>query len=142
MNIRGATVVADYGHNPDAMRALVAAFESLPAQPSTRRTVVISAAGDRRDQDIREQTQILGQAFDHVVLFEDACQRGRQDGEVLGLLRQGLVGAKRVQRIEEVHGEFKAIDLGLSWLTPGDHCLVLVDQVEEALTYLLSQAEQ
>ena len=84
---RGATVIADYGHNPDAMRALVGAIDAMPAN---RRVVVISGAGDRRDDDIREQTEILGDAFDEVILYQDQCQRGRADGEVLALLRKGL----------------------------------------------------
>jgi len=33
-------------------------------------------------------------------------------------------------------GEFIAIDRALSRLQPGDLCLVLVDQVEEALAHL------
>ncbi|PIZ23921.1 MAG: cyanophycin synthetase, partial [Comamonadaceae bacterium CG_4_10_14_0_8_um_filter_57_29] len=99
---RGATVIADYGHNPDAMAALVQAVNNMPAQ---RRTVVISGAGDRRDQDIRQQTQILGQAFDKVVLYQDQCQRGRADGEVIALLREGLVGATRTQEVIEITGE-------------------------------------
>jgi UDP-N-acetylmuramyl tripeptide synthase len=83
---RGATVIADYGHNPDAIAALVTAVNTLPAQ---RRSVVISGAGDRRDEDLRQQTQLLGSAFDDVILFQDQCQRGRADGEVLALLREG-----------------------------------------------------
>ncbi|MEY4429962.1 MAG: cyanophycin synthetase, partial [Pseudomonadota bacterium] len=133
MEFRGATVIADYGHNPDAMRALVQAVDALPAK---RRSVVISGAGDRRDEDIREQTQILGAAFDDVVLYQDACQRGRADGEVLALLRDGLQGASRTRQVDEITGEFKAIDLALERLQPGDLCLVLVDQVEEALAHL------
>ncbi|MDB5939225.1 MAG: cyanophycin synthetase, partial [Polaromonas sp.] len=80
MDYRGATVIADYGHNPDAMHALVAAVKSMPAQ---RRSVVISGAGDRRDSDISDQTAILGAAFDEVILYQDAAQRGRADGEVM-----------------------------------------------------------
>ncbi|ALT75991.1 cyanophycin synthetase [Paucibacter sp. KCTC 42545] len=133
MDYRGATVIADYGHNADAMRALVSAVAALPGK---RRSVVISGAGDRRDEDIREQTVILGEAFDDVLLFEDACQRGRQDGEVLALLRQGLEGASRTSHIDEIRGEFIAIDKALARLQPGDLCLVLVDQVEEALAHL------
>jgi len=133
MDYRGATVIADYGHNPDAMRALVSAVDALPAQ---RRSVVISGAGDRRDQDIREQTQILGAAFDDVILYQDACQRGRADGEVVALLREGLQGAARTKQIDEIRGEFVAIDLALERLQSGDLCLILVDQVEEALAYL------
>ncbi len=133
MDHNGATVIADYGHNPDAMRALVAAVDALPGK---RRSVVISGAGDRRDEDIREQTVILGAAFDEVILYQDAAQRGRGDGEVMALLREGLAGAARTTHVEEIRGEFIAIDTALGRLQPGDLCLVLVDQVEEALAHL------
>ena len=133
MDYRGATIIADYGHNPDAIRALV---QAVDAMPGNKRSVVISGAGDRRDQDIIEQTRILGAAFDEVILYQDACQRGRADGEVLALLREGLQGAARTKQVDEIRGEFVAIDLALERLQPGDLCLILVDQVEEALAYL------
>ncbi len=139
MDYRGATVIADYGHNADAMRALVAAVDAMPAR---RRSVVISAAGDRRDSDISDQTALLGAAFDDVILYQDAAQRGRGDGEVMALLRHGLVGARRTQRIDEVKGEFAAIDQALERLGPGDLCLVLVDQVEAALAHLAQRMAQ
>lgn len=130
---RGATLIADYGHNPDAILALVRAVETMPAK---RRSVVISGAGDRRDEDIRQQTQILGEAFDEVVLYQDQCQRGRADGEVLALLRDGLLNAERTTTIKEIRGEFLAIDTAMANLSPGDLCLILVDQVEEALAHI------
>ncbi len=130
---RGATLIADYGHNPDAILALVRATEGMPAK---RRSVVISGAGDRRDQDIRQQTEILGDAFDEVILYQDQCQRGRADGEVVSLLREGLSNAKRTAHIEEINGEFIAIDRALEKLHPGDLCLILVDQVEESLAHI------
>jgi cyanophycin synthetase len=139
MDYRGATIVADYGHNPDAMRALVAAVEAMPAR---RRSVVISAAGDRRDEDIREQTRILGTAFDEIVLYQDAAQRGRADGEVLALLREGLNGASRAQYVTEIRGEFMAIDHALERLSPGDLSLILVDQVQEAIEHLTRRVEE
>jgi len=130
---RGATIIGDYGHNPDAISALVKAIETMPAR---RRSVVISGAGDRRDEDITQQTQILGDAFDDVLLYQDQCQRGRADGEVLGLLRAGLSSAKRTSTVKEIHGEFLAIDTAMDQLTEGDLCLILVDQVEESLAYI------
>jgi len=135
---KGATVIADYGHNPDAIKALVQAVTNLPAQ---RRSVVISGAGDRRDDDIREQTRIIGDAFDEVVLYQDACQRGRVDGEVLKLLRQGLEGAKRTRQVDEIYGEFLAIDKAMERLNQGDLCLILIDQVEEALAHITQRVE-
>jgi cyanophycin synthetase len=136
---KGATVIADYGHNPDAIQALVNAVQSMPAK---RRSVVISGAGDRRDQDIREQTQILGKAFDDVLLYEDQCQRGRAEGEVVALLRQGLAGAPRTSRVEEIKGEFVAIDRALALLEPGDLSLILIDQVDEALAHIAKRVAE
>ena len=136
---RGATVIADYGHNPDAILALSRAVEGMPAR---RRSVVISGAGDRRDEDIRQQTEILGEVFDEVILYQDQCQRGRADGEVLALLRQGLVGAARTRTVREIHGEFLAIDTALDALEPGDLCLILIDQVEEALAHIAARVAE
>jgi cyanophycin synthetase len=130
---RGGTLIADYGHNPDAILALVQAVDSMPA---SRRSVVISGAGDRRDEDIRQQTQILGKSFDNVILYQDQCQRGREDGEVLALLREGLQGAPRTSSVDEIRGEFLAIDTAMDRVGEGDLCLILVDQVDEALAHI------
>lgn len=135
----GATVIADYGHNPDAILALVRAVDAMPAK---RRSVVISGAGDRRDEDIRMQTEILGEAFDDVLLYQDQCQRGRADGEVVALLRQGLVNATRAKQVDEIYGEFLAIDTALARLQAGDLCLILVDQVEEALEHIAKRIRE
>lgn len=142
MDYKGATVIADYGHNPDAMRALVAAVDAMPVTPGQRRSVVISGAGDRRDSDIRDQTIILGSAFDDVILYQDAAQRGRADGEVMSLLREGLDKARRTKQIDEIRGEFLAIDTALARLSPGDLCLILVDQVQEALDHLAARVKE
>jgi cyanophycin synthetase len=136
---RGATVIADYGHNPDAMLALIPAIETIPAK---KRVLVISGAGDRRDVDIIRQTELLGDVFDEIILYQDQCQRGRQDGEVLALLRQGLLNAKRAKQVEEITGEFLATDKALSRLNAGDLCLVLIDQVDEALEHIAKRVAQ
>ena len=136
---KGATLIADYGHNPDAMQALVQAVDNMPAR---KRVVVISGAGDRRDDDIRDQTRILGAAFDDVLLYQDACQRGRADGEVVALLREGLAQASRTSHVDTIQGEFVAIDTALERLSPGDLCLILIDQVEEALAHIKAKVLQ
>ena len=52
----GATVIVDFGHNPSAIESLVA---SLDAFEGRRRTVVLSADGDRRDEVIVRQAELL-----------------------------------------------------------------------------------
>ncbi|HTH94120.1 MAG TPA: cyanophycin synthetase [Rhodocyclaceae bacterium] len=134
---KGATIVADYGHNPDAIAALA---QALSVMPGKRRSIVISGAGDRRDEDIMKQGEIVGANFDDAILFEDACQRGRADGEVIALLKRGLHDAPRTTHVEEIYGEFIAIDRAMDRLQSGDLCLILVDQVEEALAHIAQRA--
>ncbi len=55
---------------------------------------------------------------------------------MLALLREGLRDASRVKDVVEIRGEFLAIDTALDALEEGDLCLVLVDQVEEALAHI------
>ena len=69
----------DYGHNSSALLALVDAIAVFPHQ---RRLTVFTAAGDRRNEDIIRQGEIIGDHFDFIILYEDACRRGRTDGEV------------------------------------------------------------
>ncbi len=128
-----AKVIVDFGHNADAVKAIAEAINVFPAK---RRSVVICGTGDRRDEDLRALTLNIGHAFDDVILFEDACQRGRSDGEVIALLREGLQGATRVQTIEDVYGEFKAIDRALEKLQAGDVCLILIDQIQESMAHV------
>ena len=83
--------------------------------------MVYSAAGDRRDDDIVRQGELLGDAFDRVILYEDTDLRGRKDGEIIGLFRQGWPKAARVSAtIEEVHGDLKAIEIALDAVRPGE----------------------
>ncbi|HCF57696.1 MAG TPA: cyanophycin synthetase, partial [Myxococcales bacterium] len=130
---RGATVIADYGHNPDALQAIADAIEKLPAR---RRVVVLSCAGDRRDEDILHVSEIAGNAFDEVILYEDACNRGRADGEVIGLMRHGLGKGRRVAATSEYYNELAAMQAGLNTLQPGDLLVALVDQIEASLAFL------
>ena len=65
-----------------------------------------------------------------------------EDGDVLALLREGLAKAQRAQKVDEIRGEFVAIDTALDRLQPGDLCLVLVDQVEEALAHLAKRCAE
>ncbi len=86
LEANGAAVIIDYGHNPSAVTALV---DALAMFPQKRRSIIFSAEGDRRDEDIIRQTEILGDAFDSVLLYEYPDRRGREAGEILALLGKG-----------------------------------------------------
>ncbi len=130
----GATIILDFGHNPSAMQMLV---ESLSAFPGGRRTLVLSAAGDRSDSVIVRQARILADAFDEVILYDEASlKRGRDEGEINDLLRRGLADGSRVSEVQEVHGELAAIAKALDHVQPGDLLLILLDDVEVSLPFV------
>ncbi|MGA7742626.1 MAG: cyanophycin synthetase [Polyangia bacterium] len=133
LDYEGATIVVDYGHNADALVALI---DAIGRMPHDRRVVVYTAAGDRRNVDIIRQAEIIGNGFDHVIIYEDKCTRGRPDGEVVSLMHRGLARSTRVAEIIETRGEFHAIETGLRMLLPGDLILVQVDQVDPSLAFI------
>ncbi len=133
LEIEGATVVVDYGHNTHSLAAVIQALEQFPHK---RRTCVYSTAGDRRDCDIIRQGELLGAAFDRVVLYEDHYRRGRTEGEIVGLFRKGLESASRTNEIVEVVGATKACETALSSTQPGELVLLQADAIDETMQWL------
>lgn len=134
LHFRGATIVLDYGHNTSALKALIEALNQFPAE---RRVILYTATGDRRDQDIIEQGRLVADAFDEWVLFQDYSARGRQEGEIIRLLKQGIRPGSRVKKCHEPQGgERAAIEYTLSLMQPGDLLLVQVDQVIPAMEWI------
>lgn len=133
LEIEGATVVIDYGHNAHSLSAVIAAIGKFP---HTRRICVYSTAGDRRNIDIVRQGELLGEAFDKVILFEDHYLRGREKGEIISLFRKGLESAKRTREIVEIDGANKACEAALDAAQSGDLILMQADTIDETMQWL------
>jgi cyanophycin synthetase len=121
-------VILDYGHNPAAVQTMVDLVHSLPLEG--RRIVVLASPGDRRDQDVREIGRIAAGSFDLYICRQDDRRRGREDGEVPGLLRASLLehGVPE-DRIEVIPDEREAMDRALEVAGPGDLVLFFADAV-------------
>jgi cyanophycin synthetase len=130
----GSVIIFDYGHNPSAIVSLI---ESIERFPHARRTVVYGADGDRRDDQITRQAELLGTAFDRVILYEKPSRRrGRAEGECYRLLEAGLVNAPRATQVERIDGEIRAIETALTSLKSGELLLVQVDAVDADLAFI------
>ena len=123
-------VIVDYGHNPAAMAKMVELVQSLRRG---RAIGVLMAAGDRRDDDIREVGRVAAKGFDALVLKEDESLRGRKRGEVAALLREGAeqAGVPGDQIVEKLD-EGEAIELALGLARPGDLLVIFADDVTAA----------
>ena len=126
----GGRVVLDYAHNSAAIEGVV---EMVMRMPATRRIGIITAPGDRRDEDIRDAGR-LSAKLDYVILKEDLDRRGRKEGEIVGLLREGLLGAGFSEdRIEVIYDEISALERGMNMIAEDALLVVLADRVTEAL---------
>jgi cyanophycin synthetase len=134
LEANGATVIIDYGHNPSAVTALVEALEMFPHK---RRSIIFSAEGDRRDEDIIRQTQILGESFDSVILYEYPDRRGRAEGEIMALLKEGLATGSRLLETIEVPHEPAAVELALRSLRDGDLLVVQPKEIDDVVAEVI-----
>lgn len=138
LEYKGSTVVLDYGHNVSALEALVEAIGSFP---HAQRTIVYSAAGDRRDEDMIRQGQILGASFDRVILFEDHYRRGREVGEIMARFQEGLARGTRVCQTIGIHGAVKAMQAALDLAGPGHLIVIQGDEIDESVAFMRKVVE-
>jgi cyanophycin synthetase len=138
MRVGRGRVLVDYAHNPAAVAGLMDLVSSLDA---SRRVGVITAPGDRRDEDIRELGR-LAAGLDHVIVKEDDDRRGREAGEIAALVREGLVGGGlSPDAIEVVADELQAVDRAIALLEDHDIGVILADDVPGVLNHLQTRAQ-
>ena len=140
LNINNIEVVVDYCHNAPGMRMLGDFVESYSAQKAgqaelgkSSRIGMIGAAGDRRDDDIRELGAIAAEYFDVVVVREDDRLRGRAAGVTAELVAEGVrarmaEGTARCRQVEIVLEELVAVRHCMARANPGDLVVMCVDK--------------
>lgn len=122
-------VLFDYGHNAHAVDALCTLATRLDVKG--RRLCVLSAPGDRRDEDIVAIGVAAARAgFDHYICRRDDPARGRGEDEVPRMLAAALrAHGVEASRISVVVDEQLAIQAGLAMAAPGDLLLVFADNL-------------
>ena len=124
-------VILDYAHNPAAVKAMCDLVDRFEADG--KRIVVLSAPGDRRDEDIREIAGIASGHFDHFICRCDDNRRGRGEDEVAIMLKNRLLEKGiSADQIEVIPDEQEANARALEMAEAGDLILMLGDNVKRA----------
>lgn len=124
-------VLMDYAHNPAALTLLCDLVGKLEVRG--KKTCIISAPGDRRDQDVLELATIASGYFDNFICKQDDGRRGRSDGEIPELLRRGLIEAGvKAENIQIVPNEADAINVGLTQSAENDLLVILADDIKRS----------
>lgn len=119
-------VIFDYGHNAHAVGVMADLAQRLDVQG--RRIIVLSAPGDRRDEDVVAIAETVAGKFDHYICRRDDSLRGRDGDEIPGMLAK-VLRAKGVAdaAISIIPDEQKAIDAALHMGAQGDLLLIFAD---------------
>jgi cyanophycin synthetase len=121
-------VILDYAHNPAAFRAMADLVTRLDVKG--RRIAVMSAPGDRRDQDIYQAAEILAGHFDHYICKADDNRRKRGHDEVPMMLQQGLLNhGVDACNISVIASEQEAVETALHMAREGDLVMVFGDNI-------------
>lgn len=124
-------VILDYAHNPAAVRAMCDLVDRFDVDG--RRIVVLSAPGDRRDEDIREIAEIASGHFDYFICRCDDNRRGRGHDEVAVMIKNKLLESGiSADVIEVVPDEQEATTRAMEMAETGDLILILGDNTTRA----------
>ncbi|HEU4748935.1 MAG TPA: cyanophycin synthetase [Gemmatimonadaceae bacterium] len=130
MRVTKGRVMVDYAHNAAAIAGLMDFVRNLDAN---RRIGVVTAPGDRRDEDLR----IIGRlaaCLDHVIVKEDTFRRGREPGRISNLIIEGLrEGGLGEQQYEIIYDEQDAIARAIDRMQENDLVVILADDVGASL---------
>ncbi|HEU4568420.1 MAG TPA: cyanophycin synthetase [Marmoricola sp.] len=153
VEVNGVHVIVDYCHNAPGMKMLGdfvdRVGETLEAgselgKPS--RIGIVSTAGDRRDEDMRELGEVAARHFDVVIVREDAALRGRERGETAALVadgvRQSMDRGGRCKQVETVLDEIDAVRHAMSRANRGDLVVVCVDKHPAVMAELENWSQQ
>ncbi|HEX6089356.1 MAG TPA: Mur ligase family protein [Gemmatimonadales bacterium] len=141
LDVGGAHVLVDYGHNPHGIHALRGFLDTIPAR---RRLILLGQAGDRDDAAIAElAAAALELSPDRILLKElPTLRRGRGPGEVRAVLRKALLASGFAEdALEDVETEVEAAERALAWAEPGDLLVLLVHEERGRVLELLRAAE-
>jgi len=121
----GYKVLVDFAHNPEAMQALFAMAQAIPAR---RRALCFGQAGDRTDLQIRELARSAWSIGPDLVCIAElaAYRRGRAEGEVFRIMRDELCGCGAGEgQIRHFDTESESFDAALDWAGEGDVVVML-----------------
>jgi cyanophycin synthetase len=130
MRVHNGRVLVDYAHNAAAIRGLMEFVQSIDAN---RRIGVVTAPGDRRDDDLRAVGR-LAASLDYVIVKEDVHRRGREAGRIADLIVDGLRDGGLIEsQYETIFDEQDAIMRAMQRMKDNDLVIILADDVNASL---------
>ncbi|MEZ5757500.1 MAG: cyanophycin synthetase [Emcibacteraceae bacterium] len=133
----GFRVILDYAHNPAAFSVMTDLADKLNTH--SRKLIVASCPGDRRDQDVLESTEVIAGHFDHYYLKADDNRRGRGTDEIPNMMKKCLMDqGVAEENISVIPDEVEAIDAALNAAGDNDLLVVFGDNVTRSWKQIIN----
>lgn len=131
--VRGGYVMVDYGHNPDAFKAVC----QMAANWRGRRIVgIVGTPGDRDDSVIEAAGRVAARGFQRVVIKEDKDTRGRRRGEVAEILCRAVHEESPATECRVTIDEAQALAEEIERMSPETIIVIFYDKLAPILETL------
>ncbi|HEY9062874.1 MAG TPA: cyanophycin synthetase [Pseudobacteroides sp.] len=129
-------VLLDYGHNPAGFECV---SDFVLSQKAGRYVGVIGVPGDRQDSSIKAVGILCSQVFTHIYIKEDDDLRGREPGEVAGLLYDTLISnGFNKDNISIILPEGEALETAIENAMPQDLIVMFYQKFSESMNIIKS----
>lgn len=123
----------DYAHNTDGFLELKNFLEKTEA---AFKVGIISVAGDRRDDDIRNIGKTSAQMFDQIIIRHDKDLRGRNAESITTLLTEGIKNENSSIIIKVIPDEEEAIQFAIDNAKKNTFITLSTDDVKGSIVYV------
>ncbi len=132
-------VMLDYSHNTDAYIQLQKYMNSVQA---SLKIGVISATGDRRDDDIRSIGYYAAQIFDEIIIRHDLDSRGRSNEEQTRLVKEGIAKVDPKKPVKVISDECTALDYAVKHAPDSSFVFACADNVHRSIEFVKKLQEE
>lgn len=126
-------VLIDYAHNTDGFIQLKKFLDETQASVKVG---ILSATGDRRDEDIRNFGKLAAQMFDEIILKHDEDLRGRTKEEIIELLQEGIYSVSREIPVKVISDELEAVQYALDHAVKDSFITLCADKISGTIRYV------
>jgi cyanophycin synthetase len=123
-------VLVDFAHNPDGFNGVKGFLQGVEA---TEHVGIISATGDRRDEDIIETARISAQMFDKIYVCQEKYLRGRQQQELVDLLVKGIREVDPNKEIIVNNKSTECLQIAIETAQKGSYLTILSNTIDNTI---------
>ncbi len=132
-------LMVDYAHNASGYVHIKHYLDQVSA---TRKTGVISATGDRRDEDIRNLGRVAAQMFDNIIIKHDIDGRGRTKDELSRLLIEGIRELNQAIPVRVISDEIESIQHAMDQAITGEFMFICAGNIPNTLAFVKQQMDR